>query len=101
MNLRQFEIWDAKEEIKLNELFKNGFNDQEISLVLFRNKSSIEKKRQRLGFFKNTYHKKWTDEEIRKLRFLKFKKRESNRSIANKVGKSLKSIESKLRSLER
>ena len=99
MNLRQFEIWDQEEISKLNELFNNGFNDQEISLILFRNKSAIEKKRQKIGLFKNTYHRRWTNEEIRKLRFLKFEKRESNRNIANKIGKFLGSIESKIRNL--
>jgi hypothetical protein len=95
--IKSINYWSNEESDSLIKLFNSGLTDRKMAHILKRTIYSVKEKRRNLELIRKRNY--WSDEEIKLLRYLKFEKGELNRTIANKLGRSIGSVKSKLHSV--
>ena len=91
--------WSDMETLLLKNYFFGGKTNREIEEKLGRSFDSIQKKRKQLGLIRDVNY--WSDAEIKLLKYLKFEKYETDKEIANKIGRSPEGVKDKLRNMRR
>ena len=91
--------WSDMETLLLKNYFFGGKTNREIGKKLGRSFDSIQKKRKQLGLIRDVNY--WSDAEIKLLKYLKFEKYETDKEIANKIGRSPEGVKDKLRNMRR